>query len=63
MLSYAVFSPFMFISYDCKLIQKHKFQNILNVKWNIFAFSLTHYCKSIIMLHKIHTNYALTIEQ
>lgn len=42
--------PFMFISYDCKLIQKHKFQNILNVKWNIFAFSLTHYCKSIIIV-------------
>ena len=50
MLSYAVFSPFMFISYDCKLIQKHKFQNILNVKWNIFAFSLTHYCKSIVIV-------------
>lgn len=27
-----------------------KFQNILNVKWNIFAFSLTHYCKSIIIV-------------
>lgn len=50
MLSYAVLSPFMFISYDCKLIQKHKFQNILNVKWNIFAFSLTLYCKSIIIV-------------
>ena len=40
----------LLISYDCKLIQKHKFQNILNVKWNIFAFSLTHYCKSIIIV-------------